>query len=177
MSSSTHPASVSTRWGGSVLMGMLAMSLACGGSITPGTPLETIERLPQSLTVVHSPEPVKAMEGGRSGTPYTWLFTTTVSTEAEPVQIVEFGAFRHDGLSWVFRTYTGKPFTTAHFEDWYGCEGGWVRPGRPCVDDKNWQGGQELVKSSTRWYYVGVTEGGEQVAGWADSHFAAGLRD
>jgi hypothetical protein len=130
--------------------------------------LQELERLPTGLTVEHTPNPVKASDGGPSGRRYTWLYRTTVtSARSDTVTITDFGAFVWFGDRWVFTNFTGKPFTSQDFADWYACPDARILPGRECSDSRNWSGSDSLRAQRGRWYYIGVTGSGQRVKGEA----------
>lgn len=126
-----------------------------------------ISTLPVGLKVTHTPNPVKARRGGRSGAPYTWMFGTSVESLGETVSITEFGAFIWSEGRWCFTTFTGVPFTAEDFSDWYSCPDARVVPGQKYTDPVNWGGGDELQPGKTLWYYIGVTRDGKRVKGAA----------
>jgi len=128
----------------------------------------SLPNFPIGLRVEHSPNPVRAMEGGKSGRPYTYAYRTSVSAIEHQVQIVEFAAFNLVDGEWVFGNVTGLPFTATDFAEWYGCPDAIVRPGVSCTDANNWSGAAQLRSQKTRWYYFGVTEDNHQVMGWAE---------
>jgi hypothetical protein len=128
----------------------------------------SLPNFPIGLRVEHSPNPVRAMEGGRSGRPFTWAYRTTVSAIDDTVRILEFGAFSLVDGEWILGTVTGHPFTATDFAEWYGCPDAIVRPGISCTDANNWSGDQQLRGQKARWYYFGLTEDGRQVMGWAE---------
>jgi hypothetical protein len=128
----------------------------------------SLPNFPIGLRVEHSPDSARAVEGGRSGYPYTWAYRTTVSAIEGSVRVVEFAAFSLVDGEWIFGTVTGLPFTATDFAEWYGCPDAIVRPGVSCTDANNWSGGPQLRSQKTRWYYLGVTEDSRQVMGWAE---------
>jgi hypothetical protein len=114
--------------------------------------------LPVGIRVTHTPNPVRAQAGGRSGRPYTWLHETRV----------EFGALVREqpqGNRWELRTIYGRPFNAAEFADWYACPGALLRQGTACVDSSNYTGGDRLLESEARWYFIGRTPSGRRVKG------------
>ena len=123
--------------------------------------------LPEAIEVLHSPNPVKAMKGGRSKRAYTWLYETRVRTLGRPLKIVEFGAFSAVEGKWVLANLTGKPFTTAEFAKWYECPGGRLVPGQVFSDAKNWGGGDRLENQRALWFFVGIDESGKRYRGTA----------
>lgn len=127
--------------------------------------VDELPKLREGLKIVHSPNPAMARKGGPSGKPYTWEYATTVSSTVGPVKIVEFGGLvRRHGV-WVFSNYTGKPYTSKDFAEWYSCPDAKIEDGKKYTDPRNWQGSDILVDIKTRWYYIGVTASGERVKG------------
>jgi hypothetical protein len=124
--------------------------------------------LPVGIRVTHTPNPVKAQAGGRSGLPYTWQYETRVAAISEDVSIVEFGALvrkRPQSDSWELRTIYDRPFNAAEFADWYSCPGALVRKGTSCADPSNYTGSDRLEGFETRWYFIGRTRAGRLVKG------------
>jgi hypothetical protein len=150
----------------------LAAVLGCSGRDQPAADnsdpkFREVAALPVGLQVTHSPNPVKARRGGRSGTAYTWVFETSVTAAGEPVTVTEFGAFSWFEGRWVFANFTGAPFTADDFADWYSCPGAKVTPGRTFTDPTNWGGDEALRPGKALWYFVGVTADGRRVKGEA----------
>src|SRR5687767_10486415 len=139
------------------LAAVVAVLAARRGRAASRDPKEReLAALPTGIEVVHSPNPVKAQRGGRSGRPYTYLHETAVRSTVGPLTVVEFGALVwHDGR-WVFSTYTGSPFTPTDFADWYACPGARLEPGRSYVDPQNWVGTDAPSRGRSKWYYVAV---------------------
>jgi len=102
--------------------------------------------------VEHSPNPVRAQLGGRSGYKYTWLYETTVRSTPGRVRVTEFGSFGWFDGKWVFANYTNKPFTSAEFSEWYACDNAEILPNTSYSDGKNWTGADELRDGRTKWY-------------------------
>lgn len=119
--------------------------------------------IPVGITVLHSPNPVRAMHNGRSGFPLTWLFTTTVRASKRQLTIVEFGYFNSVGDGWVH----GRAFSSTDFADWYDCPAAKLTIGRAFSDANNWSGSYELRRDRRMWYFIGLDEGGKQWRGTA----------
>lgn len=152
----------------------LLILLMCAGTLAhakgeelTAQKLRELERLPVGLEVVHLPARVFAIRGGPSGRPYTWVHSTSVASSKGTVTVKEFGAFIWSEERWVFSTYTGKPFTSKDFVDWYACPGASVKPGRTCTDKSNWTGSSEPRDLRTRWYFIGSLKNGKLVKGEA----------
>lgn len=124
-----------------------------------------LSRLPVGLAVTCTPNPARAVTGGRSRSPYTWRYETSVRSTAGPLRVVEFGAFVWTGGQWQFSTFTGRPFTAADFADWYGCPLALVEPWATCTDPSNWSAGATLRASKTKWYYIAVDAAGKRYKG------------
>lgn len=124
---------------------------------------------PIGIEVTHHPDPVRARRGGRSGSPFTWQFATSVRTLHEPLAVIQFGAMVLCSGEWVPRTYTGKPFTPNDFAEWYSCPGATLIPGQTYTDPCNWYGSNQLrIAHRTKWYYIAQTAQGKQVRGEAE---------
>jgi hypothetical protein len=85
--------------------------------------LNELARLSFGLKVVHTPAKVRAERGERSGRAYTWTYKTSVTSTNGSVIVQEFGSFVWLNDKWVFANYTGKPFTSGDFANWYSCRG------------------------------------------------------
>ncbi len=119
------------------------------------------------IRVTHSPNPVKAQAGGRSGHRYTWLYTTTVQSSAGPLTLEEFGSFVWHGGRWVFSNYTGRPFTSSDFAEWYSCPGARMDAGKAYSDPSNWGGAAVLRHVRMRWYFIARDAEGRRIKGEA----------
>jgi hypothetical protein len=141
-----------------ILSTMSSAFLGCGGrrGASPDLKLQQVESLPIGLTVSHAPNPVRPIHGGRSGQKFTWLHSTKVEAIRANLRVVEFGAFGWAGGEWHFTTYTGKPFTSANFADWYGCPGATLLRGKVYTDPQNWTGTNVPTPSKSRWYFIAV---------------------
>lgn len=133
--------------------------------------------LPIGLEVCHNPNPVRALLGGRSGRKYTWLHSTTVKALDDDIEITEFGAFVwHDG-QWIFSTIYARPFTQEEFAEWYNCPNAIIRKGEVATDPNNYSGGDVLIPSKSKWYFIGITKSGRRVKGEAVVEEQAQVRE
>jgi hypothetical protein len=133
-------------------------------SITP----EELDKLPESIAVVHEPRVALATLTGKSErrAKYTWLYKTTVAATEGDVTIVEFGAFAWKEGKWVNgATFTGKPYAAEEFAEWYKCPKALLKKGVPVSDPTNWSSDPELRAGKMRWYFVGVDAKGTRVKG------------
>lgn len=133
-------------------------------------PADDLDKLTVGLKVEHDPSPVAASLSDKEDQhgKYTWSYKTTVSALADKeITIVEFGSYVWVKDTWVFSTYTKKPFTAKDFADWYSCPDAKLKPGKSFSDPKNWGKGDDLVESKVRWYFIGVNENGKRVKGEA----------
>jgi hypothetical protein len=124
--------------------------------------LKELASLQTGLAVDLVPNPVRAVQWGRSGRNYTWLYRVTVTaTGADTLTITEFGA-----LSWREGTWNDvTSFSAAQFEDWFACPGARVVAGAPCSDPLTWVGSASLRPGRTLWYYIGVSPQGQRFKG------------
>jgi hypothetical protein len=151
-----------------ILFGMGLLTLLVG-SASAGTTnkLDENEKLPFGLKVVHTPERVRADHGGPSGRAFTWSYKTSVIATNGSVIVEEFGSFVWHKDKWEFSTFTGRPFTSQDFADWYSCPGAKLAEGREFFDGSNWSGGDVLRGGKMKWYFIGVTPDGRRVKGEA----------
>lgn len=140
---------------------------APGGLPAADPKLDELKALPVGIVVSHTPNPVCAQRGGRSGSHYTWQFKTTVRAKHGSLRILEFGVFAWQGGRWVFSNYTGRLFGPKEFAEWYSCPDALVLAEAEYSDPSNWAGADTLRRGKARWYFIGVTEGGERVKGEA----------
>lgn len=158
-----------------VFLAAVAQDSGLSRSETADPKFLELSALPERMRVTHTPNPVAAQAGGRSGFRYTWLYKTTVESLGGPIVIEEFGAFSFRDGEWRFATVTGEPFTPADFADWYACPNAIVKPGKPCSDPLNWTGNDWLVPEGERnlWYYIGRDSEGRRVKGQAEIELLA----
>lgn len=163
----------------SVLLSLLLLAAGCNNEPAPsGLPdLESLRKLPVGLRVTHTPNPVRATQGGGSGRAFTWLYETKVEAVSTGLTVIEFGAFVNSNDGWAFSTYSGKPFTSEDFAEWYSCPGAVLSPGRAAVDPQNWTGGDHLGDSRTIWYFLAEDAGGNRFYGEAELQQLAELKE
>lgn len=132
-----------------------------------------VAALPDGIKVVHSPTPCHAIEGGPSGSRYSWIYTTEVITTGDALQLVEFGVFNRLGGRWIF-TMSGEPFTPTEFALWYSCAHARLLPGESYTDPDNWSGHHSRRRGPLLWYYIAHDAWGRKVKGMAEQqHFPA----
>jgi len=131
------------------------------------TLLLELESIPDGIVVTHVPVEVEATQAEGSAYKYKWDYQTSVSSSTGSVRILEFGCFLWSGDQWVFKTFTGTPFTNSDFGDWYTCTDGELVAGQQYTDPNNWTGSNCLRPQKTMWFYIGENENGEKVKGAA----------
>jgi len=129
--------------------------------------LKQLASLPDGITVSHSPNPVKAQLGGRSGSKDTWLYTTNAAAQSDQIVIEEFGSFTWHNGQWVFANFTKKPFSGNDFAEWYGCPNATLTVGNTYSDASNWTGGEVFRSGKMKWYFIGRNAMGNRVKGEA----------
>ena len=147
---------------------ILAISSMFSGLLAFGqgdSKYDEIMELPVLLEVTHSPNPAKAQRGGPSGSEFTWIYETKVSSKEKTLTVVEFGAFAWHRGRWLFSNYTGEPFTSKDFEDWYSCPGAVLEAGKAYSDQRNWSGANLLRHKKAKWYFVARDESGNLYRG------------
>jgi hypothetical protein len=165
-----------------MLLLAVAICVSCSSIKTPdastssGKPPE-LGGIAVGLRVEHTPNPVPAVLGDRSGLKYTWVHRTTVTALHDDVTITEFGAFVWHNGQWVFSTIYDRPFNTKEFAEWYSCPAARIAKGRSFSDPHNYTGGPVLLASKTKWYFIGRNSKGQQVKGEAVVEHDALVKD
>ncbi|MGB0766734.1 MAG: hypothetical protein ACPGYV_03385 [Phycisphaeraceae bacterium] len=136
---------------------------------------EEVSSLPEGVAVKHTPEQIKAIIGGDSGMKYTWRYSTTVNTIEKQLTIVEFGCFTLIDNEWIFSNYTGKPFTSSNFEEWYSCPESKLVPGSSYSDPLLMNSSDELRSGKMLWYFIGEDAKGNKYQGTAQAQYVAEL--
>jgi hypothetical protein len=146
----------------------LASPIRAADDAKPST-VEELDKLPVGLKVVHDPNPALATETGDSERrgKYTWWFKTTVTAARPDVKVVEFGAYAWQDGKWAFGNYSGKPFSSRDFAEWYSCPDALIKGGKAFTDPTNWGSARGLVAGKARWYYIGIDGKGQRVKGEA----------
>jgi hypothetical protein len=147
-------------------MGLLSFFKVSAADIS-AEKLDELASLPVSLRVVHTPEKVRAEAGGRSGRAYTWNYKTSVTSTNGSFVIKEFGSFVWRNDKWVFANFTGKPFTSKDFADWYSCPEARLTEGKEFTDSSNWSSGDVLRAGKMKWYFIGTSSDGRTIKGEA----------
>lgn len=140
--------------------------------ITP----EELDKLPEGIKVVHESKAALATLTGKSErrAKYTWWYKTSVSAIDGDVTIVEFGALVWKDGKWVGGgTFTGKPYATEEFAEWYKCPKAVLKKGESFSDPTNWSSDPELRAGNMRWYFVGIDAKGKRVKGEAEIELRA----
>ena len=135
-------------------------------SIKGDTKYLSLQSIPDYISVKHNPTPALAKLNGRSGSKYTWIYKTSVSSPNQDIKIIEFGSFGSLSGKWVFSNYTNKPFTPKNFEDWYNCPNAILKAGQTYTDINNWSGSEELESHTSLWYFIGQLPNGKKVKGF-----------
>ena len=153
-------------------MGLLSTLFSCNKNssnpeevVKGDAKYRSVMKITDGIIVTHTPSEVSAEEEGRSGYKYTWIHETSVRSSVGHLKIVEFGAFHLQNTKWVFSTYTGKPFTSDDFAEWYNCPEAMITEGDAFIDPKNWTGSEALHESSTLWYFIGEDASGQRYKG------------
>lgn len=154
-----------------ITAGIWAFSSRKGRSWFPVFPTKAdskyqdVMALPDGINVTHIPQRVAAVRGGASGHPFTWLYGTSVRSTVGDLTIMEFGAFGEHQGKWVLDTQTDKPFTAAHFAEWYSCPNAKLIGGLKYTDPRNWNAGDAIHESSVLWYFIGEDSHGRKFKG------------
>jgi hypothetical protein len=139
---------------------------------------EELDTLPTGIKVVHKPKVALATLTGKSErrAKYTWWYKTTVSAIDADVSIEEFGALVWWNSTWVNGgSFTGKPYGTKEFAEWYKCPKAMLTQGKSFSDQTNWSSDTELRAGKGRWYFIGTDSKGQRVKGEAIIKLSAAI--
>lgn len=128
-----------------------------------------ILELKNGIDVNHSVDTVYATFSKFGNQTYELVFATAVKSKIKNLKMIEFGVYLKNGIDWQFHSPTGKPYTSADFNDWYNCQNGVLQKNRTFEDREN-----RLLKTdvlskdtiSTLWYYLAEDDSGIQYVGY-----------
>ncbi|WP_417265791.1 hypothetical protein [Brumimicrobium sp.] len=152
-----------------ILFLLLLFLIGCSNSKSSIHPLpKKLSKLPIGIKVIHSEDMVYASlnEDQNRGQKYKWNHSTTVSTLKEELTIVEFGGYVYEDNSWKEKNIEFRPFNNQEFEDWYKCPKGILLKNKTYTDNNNWSTADELINSSTIWYFIGEDKNGKKFVGY-----------
>ena len=130
--------------------------------------LLNILKLPENLTITHSPNPAFASPQKNPRYPYFWAYTTTVTPKIAGLTVVEFGGFIYMRGKWRSANDIGKAFNAMQFKQWYGAPSGAVLiAGENYADPKNHTIAAKLQKKIALWYFIAKGKDGKKHQGHA----------
>lgn len=135
---------------------------------------EKLEGLDEGLTVLHSTDTVYATLNTKD--PEKWgkyqlQFSTSVSTEFNDLQVVEFGAYVWKNGHWTMKTIYDRPFNQEEFAKWYNCPNGALKPNVTYTDNDNWLGKSDYLRGEAfrvLFYFIGKDLAGKKHMGYKE---------
>jgi hypothetical protein len=139
------------------------------GLIESNLKLKELTSLPVGLAVTLSPDPVIATLFSPSLSGVQWQHSTTVTSLAGPLTIVEFGYFVERNGRWEFSFGTEVPntYTSSDFAKKYDCPGSELQPGESYTDTLNRSIIDCVPEQMVKWYFIGLDPQGKRVKGEA----------
>jgi hypothetical protein len=151
-----------------------ACILGCMGKPDLGIELTTnppkrldssLDKLPQGIHVLHSPNPVAPKFGimntqGQEG--YRWLYTTTVTAINTPIQIVEWGILYWEDNQW---HALDERLDSKEFAHYFDCPEAKITPHHEYSCDFGSFIGNLAEYDKLKWYFIGIDEDGQRVKG------------
>ncbi len=136
----------------------------------PNLKLDELASLPEGLAVTHTPDPVLATLHTPSLSGVQWKHSTTVSSKAGPVTIIEFGYFVERNGQWDLPYGAEVPYsyTSGDFAKMYECPSSEMKPGESYTDAWNRSVIDCVPEQFVRWYFIGVDAKGNRVKGEAN---------
>jgi hypothetical protein len=150
-----------------LLLGML-LSSGLAAQAHYGTPEEgelpeELKHLPLGIEVLHFPKenhPVKIKNT------YFWKHATGILCNSDDITITEFGAYVYYNNQWNLR----KKYELKDLDRYFGTKNNQLLQGQPYVWPDNWRRGKELFGGWALWYFIGTTNSGTTICGYATIH-------
>ncbi len=139
--------------------------------------LEELASLPEGLSVSHAPDPVLYISYTPSLSGVQWKHSTTVSSMAGPVTIIEFGYFVERNGRWEFPYGVEVPYfyNSSDFAKKYDCPSSELQPGESYSDTYNRSVIDCVPEQVVKWYFIGQDAKGNRVKGEASVKLLAEL--
>ena len=169
-----------------LLISILTFCTAVGSARTEretAAPFEVREKLkelallPEGLSVSHTPDPVRYTSYTPSLSGVQWQHSTTVSSIAGPVTIIEFGYFVERNGQWEFPYGVEIPYTytSNDFAEMYNCPKSELQPGGSYTDPLNRSIIDCVPEQVVKWYFIGLDAEGNRVKGESNLKLLAEL--
>jgi len=141
--------------------------------------VKELAKLPEGLTVSHSPDPVNYTLHSPTLSGVKWTHSTTVSSTVGPVTILEFGYLVERNGHWESPHETEVPYTytSSDFAKMYDCPNSELQPGKSYTNDLNRSVIDCVPVQDVKWYYIGLDAKGNRVKGEANVTLLAELAD
>jgi len=132
--------------------------------------LKELASLTVGLSVSHSPDPVRYTSYIPSLSGVQWQHSTTVSSMAGPVTIIEFGYFVERNGQWELPYGVEVPYTytSSDFAEMYDCPNSELQPGESYTDPLNRSIIDCVPEQVVGWYFIGLDAEGNRVKGEAN---------
>ncbi len=129
--------------------------------------LRELASLTEGLSVSHAPDPVRYTSHIPSLSGVNWQYSTTVSSVAGPVTIIEFGYFVERNGQWGLSYGLEVPYTytSSDFAERYGCPNSELQPGGSYTDAQNRSVIDCVPEQMVKWYFIGLNANGDRVKG------------
>ncbi len=138
-----------------------------------------IKDIPVGLYVSHSPDSIYAQIYEKDTSKFIWKHSTTITSNIQGINIIEFGTYNYKNGKWVLGNLTKKPYSTEDFENWYfiktnndmfsweNCKNGILELNTEYIDPSSWSvKNSELVNRNGLWYYIGIDTNGKKYMGY-----------
>ncbi len=131
--------------------------------------VDELASLPEGLTVTHTPDPVFTTLNSQNISGVEWAHSTTVSSKAGPVTIVEFGYFVERNGQWELPYGEEVPYlyTSSDFSKKYNCPNSELQPGESYTNAQNRSVIDCVPEQFVQWYFIGLDAHGKRVKGEA----------
>ena len=121
---------------------------------------EKLRNIDYGIIGSHYPNPTYAsFEDGM----YVWKHDTSVKSNAEDLEMVEYGSYVYTDKGWYLRvTYDKKMFVET-----YNCKNGILKKGKTYIDPTSWRRSEALISGDAMWFYIAKNKAGKLFKGTA----------
>jgi polyisoprenoid-binding protein YceI len=121
---------------------------------------EKLRKIDNGILGTHFPNPTYAtFEDGM----YVWKHNTSVRSNSEDLEIVEFGSYIYTDKGWYLRIIYDKK----KFAETYNCKNGILKKGKIYTDPTSWRKSEKLISGDAMWYYIAQNKTGKLFKGTA----------
>lgn len=144
------------------------LSISSSSQIKYGTPSEKdipekLQKLPKKIIVKNFPvvvDPIKINDR------YYWKHNTLIFSKESKITITEYGAYLFYNGKWNLR----KSYPLKELNKNFGTKKQVLKQAQPYTWNNNWRTDNRLFGGWAMWYFIGITDSGENICGYEMIH-------